>query len=479
MGRNQCGTYGSNFTDAHPQNYRNSSYSNPLYQSQASQSQPRTQYQQGSSYTSHQNQNSYQGQLPQQPQAPPQQSTQDQSIATVLASIMENQAKAAQDQAKAMQENSMILQTQLVTTKALQALNQRMDEMHNHNKMLETQLVQQATSSSKQQGKLPSNLDLHPTEHCNAIFLADEEHAWEEVLEIDDNDEVDEPIIEPPKATPTESGKKAPSKLFLDNPQPYIPPIPFPQRIRKKIEEDESYTLNHDCSALFSSHIPLKRKDLGRFTIPCTIGATCFDNPLADFGASVSVMPLATYHMLGLEGMKATRMTLQLADGTTRYPAGVVENVPLKVDKYYLPCDFVVMDTGSGEDAPLILGRPFLATAGVRINVGSGKLTLKIGGEKVKVQMHREANLMLIEKTHKKGHNGLKGGKNTTNESKKKSPKIHEPNSDPPLNSRGSFVLIDYGPRNVKASTSMNEKQGSLWGSSIKGVACNSSKNPD
>ncbi|CAM8937488.1 unnamed protein product [Rhodiola kirilowii] len=52
--------------------------------------------------------------------------------------------------------------------------NKRMEQLEAHNKMLENQVAQQAVAL-KQYGKLPSQPDVNSTEHCNAIFLEDEE----------------------------------------------------------------------------------------------------------------------------------------------------------------------------------------------------------------------------------------------------------------------------------------------------------------
>ncbi|CAM8981998.1 unnamed protein product [Rhodiola kirilowii] len=166
---------------------------------------------------------------------------------------------------------------------------------------------------------------------------------------------------------------------------------------KRTIEKDDPHPLNHDCSALFSKKIPQKAKDLGKFTIPCSIGDMNFTSPLADLGVSVSIMPLATYHKLGLKGVKSAKMKLQLTDGTTRHPWGLVENVPIKVDKFYIPCDFVVIDMGDNCTSSLILGCPFLATAGFKVDVGKGKLTLKIGGEKVRIERPRSEQVAILE----------------------------------------------------------------------------------
>ncbi|CAM8900556.1 unnamed protein product [Rhodiola kirilowii] len=181
---------------------------------------------------------------------------------------------------------------------------------------------------------------------------------------------------------------------------------------KRTIEEDDPHPLNHECSALFSKQIPQKMGDPGKFTIPCSIGDKSFSSPLADLGASVSVMPLAIYHKLKLNGVKTAKMTLQLADGTTRRPWGLVENVPIKVDKFYIPCDFVVINMGDNFTSSLILGRPFLATAGFKVDVGKGKLTLKIGGEKVKIEKPKEEQVASFEKKlEKEGAEVTKGEK--------------------------------------------------------------------
>jgi len=57
-----------------------------------------------------------------------------------------------------------------------------------------------------------------------------------------------------------------------------------------------------------------------------------------------------------------------------KYPYGVAEDVLVKVDKFIFPVDFVVMDIEEDIEVPLILGRPFMKTAKVIIDVDNGKL---------------------------------------------------------------------------------------------------------
>ncbi|XP_021761194.1 uncharacterized protein LOC110726028 [Chenopodium quinoa] len=81
--------------------------------------------------------------------------------------------------------------------------------------------------------------------------------------------------------------------------------------------------------------------------------------------------------------MKPTRISIQLADRSVRLPMGILEDVPVQVGRVFVPCDFVVMEMEEDNKVPLILGRPFLNTAGVVIDMKQGKLTLNVGDEKI------------------------------------------------------------------------------------------------
>ncbi|GKG06306.1 NUDIX hydrolase 6-like protein, partial [Tanacetum coccineum] len=107
--------------------------------------------------------------------------------------------------------------------------------------------------------------------------------------------------------------------------------IPFPSRIDNRYckEEEGSYkpkfTEAIGASNVYDT-IPQKEKDPGSFTLPCYINDVCFDNALVDLGASISVMPLLTYLNLGLGVLVRTKLTVELADRTVKYPKGIAEN---------------------------------------------------------------------------------------------------------------------------------------------------------
>jgi len=54
------------------------------------------------------------------------------------------------------------------------------------------------------------------------------------------------------------------------------------------------------------------------------------------------------------------------------------------VGQSYVPVDFVVMETGGDERAPIVLGRPFLCTAKAIIYVEPAKIVFSIKNKKEK-----------------------------------------------------------------------------------------------
>ncbi|CAL1394913.1 unnamed protein product [Linum trigynum] len=216
-------------------------------------------------------------------------------------------------------------------------------------------------------------------------------------------------------------------KLRKEEVKPYEPPTPFPQRLMKPMEDPnfkkfvnifkqlhiniplaealeqmptyakflrelltkkckwadlEKVTLTSECSAVIQNKLPEKRDDPGSFTIPCAIRGREFGKSLCDLGAGINLMPYSVYKKMGLgDVLKPTRITLQLADRSVKIPKGVVENVLVKVGKFILPTDFVILEMEEDQGVPLILGRPFLATGDALIDVGRGKLTFRVGKE--------------------------------------------------------------------------------------------------
>ena len=128
----------------------------------------------------------------------------------------------------------------------------------------------------------------------------------------------------------------------------------------------------------------MKKEDPGCPTINCSIGTQHFGNALCDLGASVSIMPKVIFDKLNFTHLTPTPMHLQLVDSSVRYPEGIAGDVPVRVRDYFIPVDFVVLDMEISKETPLILGRPFLSTAGAHIDVGAGEIRFNINGREEK-----------------------------------------------------------------------------------------------
>ena len=171
--------------------------------------------------------------------------------------------------------------------------------------------------------------------------------------------------------------------------------------IKKGLSIEKKAFLTEQVSAIIQSKNPVKYKDPRSPTISVNIGGTCIDKSLLDLGASVNLLPYSVYKQLGLGELKPTNITLSLADRSVKISKGIVEDVLVNVDKFYYPVDFVVLDTEPIENGPnyvpIILGRPFLATANAIINCRNGVMQLTFGN------MTLELNIFHLNNKHKLG----------------------------------------------------------------------------
>ena len=157
---------------------------------------------------------------------------------------------------------------------------------------------------------------------------------------------------------------------------------------KRKIAEG-IVNLTATYSAIIQKKLPAKMKDLGSFTIPCSIGKYEFKKALCDSGASINLMPLSVVQRLSLGELTPTAITLQMADRSMAQPEGILEDVLVKVGKFVFPVDFVVMKMEEDTQVPLLLGRPFLATGVALIDVQKGELTLRVGNKAVQFNINR------------------------------------------------------------------------------------------
>ncbi|CAN6579848.1 unnamed protein product [Malus baccata var. baccata] len=308
-------------------------------------------------------------------------------------------------------------------------------------KNLEIQMGQLAHSLAvREKGFFPSQTEVNPRNHeqAKAITLrrgkqvktaADfEKNNEEENVETISQEEQPLSDVVQPLAILGTTSKASPQSVIAATPlpkpvvqpvKPYVPPIPFPQRLKKNMLDEKYFKFLEMFKKLeinipfvdaleqmpnyakfmkdiiskkrkFGDHekiqlteeLPLKQKDRGSFKIPCIIGTNLFEKALCDLGSSINLLPLSVAKNIGIGEIKPTTISLQMADRSIAYPEGIIEDVLVKVDKLIFPADFLVLDMEEDYETQLILGRPFLITARTLIDVEQGVLTLRIGEEK-------------------------------------------------------------------------------------------------
>ncbi|XP_056850786.1 uncharacterized protein LOC108850565 [Raphanus sativus] len=280
----------------------------------------------------------------------------------------------------------------------------------------------------KQGGEVAINID-------DEVVIVDEkvdEEILEKIVEAKGKGKVGEE-----KRTVKQGGATSKDTSFV--PPPYEPKLPFPGRFKKQLlekykalfekqmsevqitmpiidtfmlvpqyskilkdavaakkkEMEGMVVLTHECSAIIKRlTIPKKLEDPGSFTLPCAIGPLMFERCLSDLGASVSLRSVAK--KLGFSHYKKCKLSLVLADRSVKFPIGILEDLPVMVGNCEIPTDFVVLEMDEEARDPLILGRPFLATAGEIINVKEGKIDLHLGKEHI---LHFDINEIMKRPT--------------------------------------------------------------------------------
>ena len=166
--------------------------------------------------------------------------------------------------------------------------------------------------------------------------------------------------------------------------------------VKKGLCINKKAFLTEQVSSIIQCKTLLKYKDPGSPTISVNIGGTCIDKALLDLGASVNLLPYSMYKQLGLGELKPTNITLSLANRSVKIPKGIVEDVLVKVDNFYYPVDFMVLDTEpmaeSTHQVPIILERPFLATANAIINCRNGIMQLTFGNMTLELNIFHLSN---------------------------------------------------------------------------------------
>ena len=350
-------------------------------------------------------------------------------------SSFQPKSSSLEDTVKLLAQNT--LQFQQTTNGALQQHSAALTKM-------EIQLGQIADSlNQREPGKFPSQTNVNPKHHeqAKAITVLRSGKVFDNKVgnEVTNDDIVNAGDEQNEKTTPKEAipiGTSTISPQMHKAKNPYLPPIPFPGRLatskhdksfaeiydilskvnvnlplldmirnmptyakffkelnshKRRYSPHEKVLVSENVSAVLQRKLPPKLKDPGSFTIGITIGNKQAEKAMLDLGASINLMPYSVYLQLGLGELKSTTLSLQLADRSVKYPRGIVEDILVQVDKLILPADFVVLDMEDApihnRELPILLGRPFMATANTLIDVKNGILKMTVLGQTVEFKV--------------------------------------------------------------------------------------------
>ena len=147
-------------------------------------------------------------------------------------------------------------------------------------------------------------------------------------------------------------------------------------------------------------------------TTPCSIKGNYVRTALCDLGAGVSVLPLSLYRRLELDKLTPTKVSLQMADKSTAFLIGTCEDVPVVVANTAILTNFVVLDIPEDDAMVVILGRPFLNTAGAVIDCNKGNVTFHVNGNEHTVPFRRNDMKYTASMLSKRLHRFLLGALN-------------------------------------------------------------------
>ena len=91
-------------------------------------------------------------------------------------------------------------------------------------------------------------------------------------------------------------------------------------------------------------------------------------------------MGFSLYKRLDLHKLTCTEISLQMADKSTAIHIGICKNVHVVVANVTILTDFVILEMSEDDNTSIILGRPFLNTAGAVIDCNKSKVTFHING---------------------------------------------------------------------------------------------------
>ncbi|KAK1694463.1 hypothetical protein QYE76_011160 [Lolium multiflorum] len=255
----------------------------------------------------------------------------------------------------------------------------------------DSQLTKTSAPSKKKKKKHKNVVESsEPVNDPNSISISDAE--TESGNEHDkDNDKNDTPDKEEVEEEPEKhaKNKKYTKEDFIaekhgNEREPWVQKqMPFPAK-KLKSKEEEHY--NKFCDWMKPLFLQIPLTDAIKLPPYSKYMKDIVSNKRKIPNEEISTM-LANYSFNGKIPKKLgdpdklipTDISLQMADKSTAIPVGVCENVPVQVTQHCLILtDFVVLEMPEDDNMSIILGRPFLNTAGAVIDCNKGMVTFNV-----------------------------------------------------------------------------------------------------
>eukprot|EP00253_Pinus_taeda_P020736 PITA_20736 len=146
---------------------------------------------------------------------------------------------------------------------------------------------------------------------------------------------------------------------------------------RKRVDPQTIHVIGHLAGLMTNTISMEKYVDPGIPRVTTIINNIHIPNTLIDLGAAINVMTIETMKTLQLTNLQHTTIILELADRSKVIPEGILEDIIVSMDSCEYPMDFLVLQPKSNLGRhPIILGRPWLATADAFIGCRSGNMII-------------------------------------------------------------------------------------------------------
>jgi len=148
------------------------------------------------------------------------------------------------------------------------------------------------------------------------------------------------------------------------------------KRPGKKLRETKKIHLVRKIANIMMGNIAMQKYlDPGSPIVKTHINGIEIPNTLIDLGVAINIMSRQTMEQLKLPNLLYTPTLLQLANRLVIKPDGVLEYISVSLDSWEYPVDFMILTPKNNLGGhPLILGRPWLATANAFISYRSGDM---------------------------------------------------------------------------------------------------------